>query len=424
MGAILHIKNFGPIKEAEIGVKDFLVLAGPQSSGKSTISKLIYYFMSIQKLILDTQISTYNPAGVSLLSKVFIRLYERFLSMFEVSAGGTESEIYFEYTNGEFVKILFPFSVNMEIEYSKRIYDYLNDSITSGIMPDQAIKQKWNSSLNAIFGQETVMYIPAGRNITATMGRYLAYWFATMNDDQKAQIDYFSRKYIEEVIRLEPLFDMGLSGLAAKYDDKLSPERKKYGTAFRVLTEELLNGEYRYKNGVEKLLLDNGEDIDIKYASSGQQEAVWISNILMYYILTQEKTLFIIEEPEAHLFPDGQTLITRLISIAHNAGNSVIFTTHSPYILGEVNNLFYANYLHNKGIIDFDDEVIAKYGLLEQNLLDINKSIAYFVKDGTAELCIDEDTLMIDQDRIDGASNEINGLFDEMVELERKHGKD
>jgi predicted ATPase len=43
------IKNFGPIKYAEIEVKKILVLIGEQASGKSTIAKLIYFFKTIQE---------------------------------------------------------------------------------------------------------------------------------------------------------------------------------------------------------------------------------------------------------------------------------------------------------------------------------------------------------------------------------------
>ena len=41
MAETLKIKNFGPIVEAEIDVKDMMVFIGAQSSGKSTLAKLI-----------------------------------------------------------------------------------------------------------------------------------------------------------------------------------------------------------------------------------------------------------------------------------------------------------------------------------------------------------------------------------------------
>ena len=49
----LIIDNFKQISHAEIEVKDFLLLIGPQASGKSTIAKLIFFFKSIQQFYID-----------------------------------------------------------------------------------------------------------------------------------------------------------------------------------------------------------------------------------------------------------------------------------------------------------------------------------------------------------------------------------
>ena len=40
----LIVKNFGPLKDVDIEVRDFLCLIGKQATGKSTIAKLIAIF--------------------------------------------------------------------------------------------------------------------------------------------------------------------------------------------------------------------------------------------------------------------------------------------------------------------------------------------------------------------------------------------
>ena len=79
--------------------------------------------------------------------------------------------------------------------------------------------------------------------------------------------------------------------------------------------------------------------VKINFSSSGQQECVWILNLLFYYIVQQKEILFIIEEPESHLFPESQKYITELIALVNNCGHSIVLTTHSPYVLGTLNNL-------------------------------------------------------------------------------------
>ena len=43
----IEIKNFGPIKELKLEIKDFMLFIGPQASGKSTIAKTIFFFKSL-----------------------------------------------------------------------------------------------------------------------------------------------------------------------------------------------------------------------------------------------------------------------------------------------------------------------------------------------------------------------------------------
>ena len=62
----------------------------------------------------------------------------------------------------------------------------------------------------------------------------------------------------------------------------------------------------------------------INFSSSGQQESVWILNLLFYYLAQNEPVLFIIEEPESHLFPESQKYITELISLVNNSGHSML----------------------------------------------------------------------------------------------------
>ena len=43
----IEIRNFGPIKELNLDIKDFSIFIGPQASGKSTIAKTIFFFKSL-----------------------------------------------------------------------------------------------------------------------------------------------------------------------------------------------------------------------------------------------------------------------------------------------------------------------------------------------------------------------------------------
>ena len=49
----LEIHSLGPIKECTLTVNRFTVLTGPQSNGKSTIAKAVYFFRTVKQDILN-----------------------------------------------------------------------------------------------------------------------------------------------------------------------------------------------------------------------------------------------------------------------------------------------------------------------------------------------------------------------------------
>ena len=69
-------------------------------------------------------------------------------------------------------------------------------------------------------------------------------------------------------------------------------------------------------------------------------------NLLFYYLLEGKPSCIILEEPEAHLYPDSQKYMAEALATFAHVGSQVIVTTHSPYILGEFNNLLYAAEIH------------------------------------------------------------------------------
>lgn len=56
----------------------------------------------------------------------------------------------------------------------------------------------------------------------------------------------------------------------------------------------------------------------LQYASSGQQESVWILLLIFRYILDGTSVFIVFEEPEAHLYPETQSDIVELIGLLAN----------------------------------------------------------------------------------------------------------
>jgi len=87
--------------------------------------------------------------------------------------------------------------------------------------------------------------------------------------------------------------------------------------------------------------------------------------------------LVFIEEPEAHLHPSAQRLMARAIAEAVNSGKYVALTTHSDYLISELNNLIALSNAPN---------VVKKLGYRDVEVLRPEAVAAYLVKieDGRA----------------------------------------
>ena len=185
------IKNFGPIEYAEIEVSKIVVLIGEQASGKSTISKLIYFFKSLKE---DFLMSIYQSLNTEEDSMSFFAQSIR--SKFYLFFGSTHNlpafSIEFYYSNGNDKKIGVykrekdPSSVSFSIpkKFTRSVDEELKEVIIKlKKLPTQdgsynfaigRFEESKNlgvlaSLIDGLFEDDrTPLYVPAGRNITVS----------------------------------------------------------------------------------------------------------------------------------------------------------------------------------------------------------------------------------------------------------------
>lgn len=416
--AKIEIHNLGPISNCEMDVSQFTILTGAQASGKSTIAKAVFFCRTVKDDIVDA-ISKRTLLGSenSLFNDVMKILRNKFLQLFGTSkAMSADMQLIYHYDDKTFIKI----SLRMQegndyispnyvwITFSSNIEKFLGKSFDEGTIKSGEVKNQ----VNELFKDDyEAVFIPAGRSLISLLTSQLNYLFTTMDDEQKRSIDFCTQKYIERILKIRSLFDNGVTGLI---EQKRNTPGAKINTKvigkMLDLVQHMLKGKYVFKDNEERLYIDEEHYVKINYTSSGQQETVWIFNILLHILANNTKAYIILEEPEAHLYPESQKSIIEILAMMGNCNCGILVTTHSPYVLGALNNLIYAEALSTKceGI---ENEVDKTFYIKDHE--------AYFLENGKIQSCTDADDYnLIINEVIDGASSEINEVYDKLFNMD------
>ena len=217
----LTIKHLGPINQCNLDLTQFTVLTGPQSNGKSTVAKAVYFFRSVKQDILDIMMQG-GPQAVMGTAKakwekcLTQRLKEKFMQLFGTS-WVMPQDMFMEYLYSQNVFIQVSLTQNWDsgdinyitIEYSEIIKDYFVELDSHGTFADFNWHQKEHEKkdLDELFNDpfETI-FIPAGRNLITLLSTQLNYIFTSLEGSQLRNIDYVTKRYTELILKLKPLF--------------------------------------------------------------------------------------------------------------------------------------------------------------------------------------------------------------------------
>ncbi|MBD5559446.1 MAG: ATP-binding protein [Clostridia bacterium] len=374
MNHTLEIRGLGPLEKCKVERVPFMIVTGEQASGKSTVAKTIYFFRTIKEDIvrLAEQRALCRPAtpgylessslpgtaARSLRESLEDHLRTKFQSMFGPAAYlRKDMQLSCHYTDDCRMKIFLksggsaPDRPCLEIEMSDALRSLL-ESAEHALSPHAeslpAQKRELQERLRVLFDDPCpVVFIPAGRSVVTVLSAQLLYFYGAIDDSLKRALDYCTRDYVERVLKLRPEFSGGLDGLLIQRPDARLPSLDTALHTARALVRQILRGSYWYADGEERLVTDDTQCVRINNASSGQQESVWVLNLLFYYLVRNRPVLFIIEEPESPLSPESQKRIAELMALVHSQGHSFVATTHSAYVLETLNKCLHTATVEN-----------------------------------------------------------------------------
>ena len=132
-------------------------------------------------------------------------------------------------------------------------------------------------------------------------------------------------------------------------EESLNPEhRNEHLAQFAEFAEEKLGFKIELRREPPRYVIKIGKlDVPIFRAPSGYRELAPILYELRYS--EDPFPIFAIEEPEAHLHPDAQSITVRMLAgVAAKSKAQVFMTTHELRILDEISNLLRLNKLNEE----------------------------------------------------------------------------
>lgn len=412
----LIVKNFGPIKDAEIELGKVTVFIGEQASGKSVLAKLVAICKDINSIdsesYFENKILEYNI--VSFLKKDTYLFFESDFCKINYS-----NDDFNFFTKDEYLATLDKTKQKV-VNYNEKlteihqdlqkIIEKLDKSKRIESKPDENINNETPEKENNNFKAKVIETLDIINTSVRTGAKLL-------NDEtQKVTRPLHQSIYVPTERLLISLISSTLISFInhniflPKYI-MVFAELYNNAKLAKTLARRFSFFEYSIEDEVEYIKYKDSK-IRLSETSTGFQSLVPLLLVLEEYSKINYR-LFVVEEPELNLYPTTQKKLIEYLA-GNIDKNSLILTTHSPYILSSLDNLIQAGNVvkkHPELKEEVEKIIPAQYHL---NYEDVR---VYFVADGKARLIMNEEYQSIDVSELDEVSEDLNADFEKLLDL-------
>lgn len=405
------IKNIGPISNVELNLNKVNIIMGPQSSGKSTIAKIISYCQWVEKrFVLDGE---YREDFT-----------KRFKEFHRIGDSYFNKDSFIEYV-GEAVSISYKgFSTKPTITRIKKEANFLNSkniyipaerNFVSVIPNLGKYKGSDDNIMNFLYDWYEVKKKYPKQKKLSLLNLDVSYFHIPESDSDKLILNKNKKELnldnassgLQSLTPMLLLIDFLTNGLYNEKTTESVDEKNEMKNIFIKHFSQLIEKEDRKKELLKQIK-------DKRKVTLIKDEIDKISQLIAarrQYHFSQ----FIIEEPEQNLFPKTQRdLIYYIIKLINNPerNHKVLITTHSPYILYALNNCML-------GFLVKDDMPEVEKETLKSNLSWINPDLVsvWEIEEnkGTLVNIKNEDTKTISKHYFNKIMNEVMDEYYEML---------
>lgn len=428
----LHIENIAKIETADIEINGITVIAGENSTGKSTVSKVLYCLYE-----------TFYELGNKIIREkrnLLINILNRNLRVKATTAIEDEAELYNRISIIDLRKItdmIMNISKDSSLDdYLKKINEYLDEKGYSlenhdilierirriNEMPESQINSAlMNRCMNLEFNSQFLPLYSGNDNQESVIDLMIQDAHITMNYNKidktfdiekyipiKYEVIYLDNPYLIDRLDKHRIYrGKGNNRIVESHEDKMINIliRDNEGLQSSIFDEILDNEIFKkFEDKLQELL--NGDfvnfDGELRFQENGVDEPIRVSNLsigsknlaiilkLIKNGYIKDRGIIILDEPEIHLHPKWQLYFAEILIMMQKEFNlHILINTHSPYFINALEAYssvyktankckYYLSLLNDNGRAEFDDvttDIDKIYQKLAQPLLDLEDII-------------------------------------------------
>jgi predicted ATP-dependent endonuclease of OLD family len=413
---IFEFKNLGSIKQAEIEMGNLTVICGKNNTGKTYLSYALWAVLGSSDLMyVMRNLDFVHGINKSELAEKLnngqtvemdIRLLEDDIKNFYLNGiKEYSSQLHTVFSSNRAYFLETEITINkqtIQFDFSKRLSGNLNGS------KDWILS--WEKAENSFFIQiklkkenhrlSTENIETAFQYIINPFTKQYSFLLTAQRDSIQLFYAEIDKNRSDLISKLRQTNDINLLEKNTSRFPKPIQENIDFARDVPtqvVKTDSFLKTEYpELLIEIEKMLgvefhVDNG-GIFIKEMQSGQLIPIFMAStsvralVHLHFWLkhqAQKGDLLMIDEPELNLHPENQIKMARLFAKLINAGIKVWITTHSDYIVKELNNLIMLGNVSNRAeLLEEYKKEYSEHDILKAE--DVRAYIAYNLPEGGA----------------------------------------
>ena len=381
----IKVTNLGVLRQAEFSLGDFTIICGENNTGKTYATYALYGFLNLlrdrfrsddhrhlpdkafdelrENGVTRINLAKYAENAQKILERICIGYYLNLQDVFAASQEKFQNsrfEVYLE--NGVLADSIKPMSferniraLNREIlflskdEGSEELEISLLMDMQQVIRPLSLLKRMIAGAINEIiFGPffPTPFITSAERTGVAIF---------------RKELDFIRNRLLKEMSQADEKIDLRKL-LRKSYQNYPSPVENNvdFTRQLQEITSQksfladkhpevldrfadIIGGEYRVTRNDELYFIPRGKRIKLGMHESSSTVRSMLDIGFYLRHVAKRGDLLMVDEPELSLHPENQRRIARLFARLVNLGVKVFITTHSDYIVKELNTLIMLN---------------------------------------------------------------------------------